>query len=76
LHTRILVCLKDRLEACFSDAFGEIFQLHIAPIERSKLQKECLDPPTISIAAQRNFDALWPASAKVNQREDRPNVSD
>ena len=45
LHTRILVCLKHRLEACFSDAFGEIFQLHIAPRERSNLQKECLDPP-------------------------------
>jgi hypothetical protein len=28
LHTRILVRLKDCLEACFSDALGEIFQLH------------------------------------------------
>ena len=33
LHTRILVCLKDRFKACVSNAFREIFQLHIAPTE-------------------------------------------
>ena len=45
LHIRILVCLKDRLQACFSNALSEIFRLHIAPRKRSNLQKECLDPP-------------------------------
>ena len=77
LHTRVLVCLKDRLEACFSDTFGEIFQLHIAPRKNGVIYKKNVSIlPGISIAARRNFAALWPASAKVNQREDRPNVSD
>jgi hypothetical protein len=34
LHTGVLVCLKDRVKACVSNAFGEIFNVHIAPIER------------------------------------------
>jgi hypothetical protein len=34
LYTGILVCLKDRCEACLSNAFGEIFHVYIAPTER------------------------------------------
>ena len=33
LYARILVCLKCRLKACVSTAFGEIFQFHIAPAD-------------------------------------------
>ena len=33
LYTRILVGLKERFKACISNAFREIFQLHIAPLD-------------------------------------------
>ena len=33
LYAGILVCLKGRLKACVSNAFGEIFQFHIAPAD-------------------------------------------
>ena len=33
LYTRILVGLKERFKACVSNAFREIFQFHIAPLD-------------------------------------------
>jgi hypothetical protein len=38
LHAGILVCLKDRFNACVSNAFGEIFHVHISPIEQVRLE--------------------------------------
>ena len=34
LHAGILVCLNDRVEAYLSNAFGEIFYVHILPQNR------------------------------------------
>jgi hypothetical protein len=46
MHTGILVCLDGRIDACLSNAFGEIFQFHMhLPIQpniaiiRQKLRK-------------------------------------
>jgi hypothetical protein len=38
LHAGILVCLKDRVEAYLSNAFGEIFYVHIAPTEQVRFE--------------------------------------
>src|SRR5215475_714090 len=47
LYTGILVCLKGRFNASVSNTFGEIFQIHIAPIEHSNRLGSNLLPLTV-----------------------------
>ena len=64
LYTRILVCLKDRFNACVSNTFGKIIEVHIAP-ERTPYEKLL---PAVELPKQSGEDGCRLSSVQLGHK--------